>query len=380
MGNKKPPPEPPSSPPQPATPGPGQFVLQTPLRVEGVGGPPLASADAPSALQVFGKDIQLRLAPNKKVYVLGSAPRSEIDLSLRIDGIEDPNSISRVHAIITRDGNWLKVADHKSLNGTFFNDVRVESLHIPVGGKFRVDVVELIALDDRLIDVRPTLHRFLGYADYRAVDQACQVIAGSGPVVIDGPRGSEHEILAKAIHVASVRHDRPFVTLALKDPVPEQTGKVARARRGTVFVDTTTGTLTRQLIDLLLNPDFGLRPIFATSDQNALKRKLDTQEALATIKVPPVASRPQDVPHLFNGLFVEAQSPHVVEELKADRLAAVCAHEWPENLAGVRKSAPRLLAYLANKRNVAAAARAFGITAPSMYEFLERFGAIEPES
>ena len=352
--------------------------LNTPPRAEGVGGPALPPADAVRALRVVGKNIELRLAGDKSIHVLGSAPATEIDLSLRVAGIDEPDRISRVHAIVTRVDNWIRITDHNSTNGTFYQGRREATIHLTAGGRFEVDVVPLIALDDHLLGVRDTLHRFLGFTDIRAVDLASEAIGNGDPLVIVGDRDNDLDELAKAVHKASGRRERPFVTVSLDAPLDEQKPKVARARRGSVFVDVSTGTLTKQLVDYLFSRDYGVRPIFAAADLDTMHRSLGPQSSnLRQIQVPALRARPADIPHLFNAMCIAAGSQRRLEQLTRERLEAVCAFPW--TFAEMRQNLDAVLAYLTHDCNISAAARALGVKPPSLHGRLARIHVIKPQ-
>lgn len=364
-----------SNPPRPAAHAAG--APATPVRTEGVAGPPLPPSKSVTALRVVGRDLVLQLPVDKVSFTLGSAPPSEVDLSLRVDGGEH---VSRLHAVIQRVDNWLKITD-QSTNGIFHQGRREKVIHVASGGRFDIDTVPLLALDDHLAMVRPILHRFLGYTDTLAVDHATETIASPDPLLIAGPRGSEHDRLAKEIHDATGRRSRPFVAVALTSSVAEQKAAIARARRGTVFVDAASGKLTRQLVDYLFNPDYGVRPVFGTTEPDRLRTDLGPALAarLREVYIPAVSTRPKDVPHLFNALFIEAGSTRRLEELPRDRLDAVCTFDWPENLADIRRNASRVLAHLSHKSN-AEAARALGVRPPSLHQALARIRVIAPDS
>lgn len=348
----------------------------TPIRTEGVGGPPLPPSDAVTALRVVGRDFVLRLPREKATYTLGSAPPSEVDLSLRLDGA---SGVSRLHAIIQRVDNWLKISDH-STNGLYYAGRKEKTVHIAAGGRFDVDDVPLLALDDHLDIARATLHRFLGYGDILAVDLATEAIASDNPLMIAGARGSEHELLARAIHEASGRRVRRFELISVRETVAQQKAKIARAGRGTVYVDTTGGTLTKQVVDFLFSPDYAVRPIFGTLEQAALRDGLGGAlwGQLREIPIPAVSSRRHDITHLFNALFVEAKSERRLEDLPRDQLHGVCSFDWPENLADIRRNAERVLAYLSHA-TLADAARSLGVKTPSLHEALARIQLITPK-
>jgi pSer/pThr/pTyr-binding forkhead associated (FHA) protein len=61
----------------------------------------------------------------------------------RADFILDVALVSRVHCRLTAGDDQLEVVDHKSTNGTFVNDKRIEKARLGTGDRLRVGRVEL---------------------------------------------------------------------------------------------------------------------------------------------------------------------------------------------------------------------------------------------
>ena len=69
----------------------------------------------------------------------------------------------------------------------------------------------------------------------------------------------------------------------------------------------------------------------------------------------------------------EAKSP----DIKAENLAALRAHGWPDNLAGLRLLADQILAHAAH-RGLRPAARSLGMSPSTLHSQLTRVGLSFP--
>jgi DNA-binding NtrC family response regulator len=213
-------------------------------------------------------------------------------------------------------------------------------------------------------------------APMRAVFQMIERVAPTrSPVLIEGESGTGKELIARALHVASTRHNGPFVALncgALPEQLLESelfghekgafTGAVSRseglivsADGGTLFLDEIVDMpLSMQTKLLRVLEDWEVRPVGGSTSRMIDVRVLSASKvALAaavaegrfredllyrlnvvTISLPPLRERQDDIP-----LLVEHFLRNLSDEEKALKLAVdpeamelLLRHPWPGNI------------------------------------------------
>ena len=189
--------------------------------------------------------------------LVGSAPGSGIV-------IED-NTVSRVHAELEtrQDGLWVR--DLESRNGTFIDGLQVTGGRVPDKGKVRLGSTELVVDYDpsrrRPVEIWPnaSFGKLVG-ASVRMRElfaTLARVAPMEASVLIHGETGTGKELVARAIHDASPRAQKPFVVVdcaalpenlldaelfghtkgAFTGAVGARTGAIETADGGTVFLD-----------------------------------------------------------------------------------------------------------------------------------------------
>jgi hypothetical protein len=343
--------------------------LGTPILAEpGLALPPSAPV---IALRVVGKNLELRLSPERNSFTLGSAKAPEVDLTI------DSAHVSRLHALVHRKGNRLTIIDHVSTNGIYWRNHREPSFEVVAGASFRVADVALLALDEQLALLRPRLLWALGLGAHEAADAALEEIALDAPILVLGKPGSDQEALARDIHATSPRRSAGFVGAPSHfDSRGDQVAALVQASRGTLFADLgRDGTLPSFFVSHLFGVTYHTRPIIAapTYERAAAVLGADHARRMRVINVPPIADRRADVPRLLDAMLVQAGSSRTVAELGDERVAALLAFDWPRNFDDLRRTAPRLLA-LIEHRKLTPAAQSLGVTKASLHEALDRIG------
>jgi transcriptional regulator with GAF, ATPase, and Fis domain len=189
--------------------------------------------------------------------VLGSAPHCDVIIG-------DP-TVSRVHAEIEprEEGVWIR--DLNSRNGTFVEGVRVESACVLHGFTIRVGSTDVVVnyrnAEHKPIESWPTDHFGPLVGRSQIMRELFANLARLAPleccIMIQGETGTGKEVVARAIHQASMRATGPFIVVdcaALSESLIEaelfghvkgaftgahqtRVGAIEAADGGTVFLD-----------------------------------------------------------------------------------------------------------------------------------------------
>lgn len=190
-----------------------------------------------------------------------------------------------------------------------------------------------------------------------------QVAASESRVLMTGESGTGKEIVARLIHEASARAEKPFVILS-PGAVSENTMQTAllsvleQANGGTLYLDEVadlTQGMQAQLLRFLQDgviedPASGMprpanvRVISATSrnlkrlvDEGRFRAELFYRLNVVPIEVPPLRTRTQDVPTLTNH-FLKALAPdeESTPTISPAAMAILTSYNWPGNVRQLR--------------------------------------------
>ena len=228
-----------------------------------------------------------------------------------------------------------------------------------------------------LAPIRPAYHGIIGESP-QMVDifaRITKVAVGDVNVCIHGESGTGKELIARAIHYASPRRDRPLITLdcttipeglmeshlfghvkgAFTGATEHREGVFALAHTGTLFIDELgelSPTLQAKLLRVIQSREFckvgGTRPIrtdirliTATNKdlrtavtQGTFREDLYYRVAVFMIKVPPLRERIEDIPRLvdhFLQRFASLYGKRVARVAPATR-KRMMALPWPGNI------------------------------------------------
>jgi two-component system, NtrC family, response regulator GlrR len=177
-------------------------------------------------------------------------------------------------------------------------------------------------------------------------------VAGSdAAVLITGEPGTGKELLAKAIHGASARHDEEFVAIdcATLEPATgeaEIASAVARAGAGTLHLrnmDDLPPALEPSLTRLL----DGLQArVIATgdhrpeelADEDRYARKLIDRLGAVHVGLPPLGKRREDIPLLVQQCLddVAAESAQPKRSCSPEAMELLASARWPGNVRQLR--------------------------------------------
>jgi two-component system NtrC family response regulator len=220
----------------------------------------------------------------------------------------------------------------------------------------------------------------------RTLEVAARVAATDVTVLLHGETGTGKELIAKAIHFRSPRHDRAFVTVncgsiprelleselfgytkgSFTGAVSHKKGKAEVADGGTIFLDEIGEMpLELQVRVLRLIQERQIEKIGATSpitldvriiaathrDLRAMVKAGSFREDLyyrlmvIPIEIPPLRERREDIRELLEHFFVRCRTKHAREELTlpSEVLRRLCNYDWPGNVRQLENAIERIV-------------------------------------
>ena len=359
-----------------------------------------------------GMTVEVRLG--QKEVKIGRGHEADLQLP-------DP-SVSRLHAKVFRVGRQYFLADLRSRNGTQADGKRITQLALENGRMFQVGPFRIHfhrpgsgfsageeptvppgkgfartgSFEPEPVPVpkRTGAPTVAGEAPFGLIGGSVHVrkliatirrVASSDvPVLIEGETGSGKELVARGIHDASTRRERPFIVVNCGAISPELveselfghekgafTGATA-LRRG-AFELANSGTI---FLDEIGELPIGLQPkLLRVLEQKELKRVGGNDLLLAdvrilaatnrnlreegdrkafpeahyfrvgaiTVPIPPLRDRREDVApiarHFLSGMGSTASGP--VPGLSPSALDALISHDWPGNVRELRNAIQR---------------------------------------
>jgi transcriptional regulator with GAF, ATPase, and Fis domain len=332
---------------------------------------------------------------------IGARPLADIVLG---DG-----KVSGLHCEISV-GEWLRVRDLGSKNGTFVGGVRILDALLAPGDVFTVGEtrLQLTPAGTRALPLSDgdDFHGIVGQsAAIRALTARLGALAaGDTTVLLQGETGTGKERVAEALHLAGKRAQRPQVVVdcgampatmieselfghergAFTGAVASVAGAFERAHGGTLFLDE-VGELPLELQPKLLRAlesrvvrrlggtksfSVDVRVISATNRDLSLevaggrfREDLYYRLAVVTLTVPPLRERREDIP-LLAARFLRELDVEPARVLTRESLEALMRHAWPGNVRELRNALERAVA-LAEPVAIASASTATA-TAPSV--------------
>ncbi len=361
-------------------------------------------------------------------------------------------SVSRRHAQLELIPGGVRVKDLGSKNGTFYLGAKVDTALVPMGGSVRLgrSTLELQPVKAAApLSERTELGGLIGRSlAMRALFAQLERLAPKGtPVLLQGETGVGKTAVANALHALSPRRKEPFTVVdcgALSKQLVEselfghakgaftgadkaRAGALEAAGQGTLFLDEVAELpldLQPKLLRVLDGSAF--RRVGENLDRTArclvhaathkdleaevkagrFRQDLYYRLAVATVRVPPLRERPEDIPALVEH-FAKARGGVT---LSPATVAAFQCDAWPGNVRELRNAVERALAlgdadapapakgaapgfkeardklledferdYLRtllerNGDNMSEAARVAGISRAQFYRLLERYG------
>jgi two-component system C4-dicarboxylate transport response regulator DctD len=317
---------------------------------------------------------------------------------IRMPGMDGMTLLGRIRQI-DPDVPVILVTGHGDvqLAVTAMRDGAYDFIEKPFVGKHLSDVVlraidrRGLVLENRLLRAaagqRDDLETRLPGRSQSMIDLRYRIRALAGTdadVLVVGATGVGKEVAARALHDISGRADRPFVAIncaalpanlieselfgheagAFPGAIRPRYGKFEHARGGTVLLDE-IGSMPVELQSRLLrviqervivrlgsNEPVPLDLRFIATSKVELEEEVAAGRFRAdlfyrlnvvTLRVPPLAARPEDVPILFLQLVREAAGRYRRDPVDPSPrvLAEVARRDWPGNVRELRNAADR---------------------------------------
>jgi DNA-binding NtrC family response regulator len=308
--------------------------------------------------------------------------------------VPDPH-MSTSHCSFRATPHGVCVTDQESLNGTWVNLVRLRpggSGYLLTNGRVRAGhtwiEVRVTGREQVPISSAFTFGPLIGrsVAMRELYTRLARVAPTDLSVLVTGETGTGKELVAQAIHQASRRRDKPFVTVDCTN-IPSAlaesklfghvkgafTGAIAHKRSpfveadgGTVFLDE-LGDLPLDVQPKLLRAlearqiqavgstryeTIDVRIIAATHrdlhvEMNAKRFREDLYFRIvqAVIPTPPLRERTEDIPDLVAAFIARSADPSAISRIDPPAMERLKRHSWPGNVRELRNVVDVALAH-----------------------------------
>ena len=320
-----------------------------------------------------------RAAVGSEIARIGTADGNDLVLLDR--------TVSRFHCELLVRGNTIILRDCGSTNGTLIDGVRVREAEIPpgtlvrIGGSaFRVDLGEEPAFVE--VSGRTSFGELVGASvEMRRIYAILERLAQTdATVLVQGETGTGKDVLARSLHAASPRADKPFVAVdcgaipehlveselfghvrgAFTGATGDRTGVFEEADGGTLFLDE-IGEMPIALQPKLLRAiesrsirrvgssssrTVNVRIVAATNrslsssiNEGGFREDLYYRLAVVELRLPPLRARRDDIPVLAAHFFRMFAGDHV--KLPAEFVAGLVGRGWPGNVRELKNTLER---------------------------------------
>ncbi len=330
---------------------------------------------------VAGADVGLEI-PIHAAVEIGAEAGCDVTLS-------DP-AVSRRHARIRLEAGRLMLEDLGSRNGTFVGDARIEKAELAVGAVLRIGKT-LLAVQPRfrLQELPASASTSFGdlFGESLAMREVFAVLERVAPsevsVLVEGESGTGKELVARSLHRASRRASGPYVVFdcsavpselaeselfghkkgSFSGASSDRAGAFQKAHGGTLCLDE-IGELPLDLQPKLLRVLEGseVRPVgedtprrvdvriiastnrdlHAEVQRGRFRADLLYRLEVVRIRMPPLRTRPEDIPGLVARLLAGKISSD--EPIDGENLRRLLAYGWPGNVRELRNALARAIA------------------------------------
>jgi len=314
---------------------------------------------------------------------VGASPENDLALT--------DSTVSRYHVELRSDPRGIAIVDLGSLNGALVGEVRVERAVVRAGTSLRLGDTVLRVEDGARVSPASEpeselLPGVIGTSPaMRTLARKCRKLATSeASVLIEGETGTGKELVARAIHQASRRRDRPFVVVDCGSLPPAliaselfghergaftgasalHQGAFERAGGGTIFLDEIGElplSIQPALLGVLQRHSFrrvggtseltvDLRVLAATNrdlraevNAGTFRADLYFRLAVGRVELPPLRARRSDIAPLVTH-FVEEITGTTELPFSLETMASLEAQHWSGNVRELRNVVEAALA------------------------------------
>ncbi len=319
-------------------------------------------------------------------YDLGKKKTIRIGKKKDNDIVIDDATVSRNHSEIEATSDSFLLRDLNSTNGTFINGTKVKEAFLSPGDVITIgNTVMVYQAFDEKVQMEPSKNNFFGemVGKSKKMRQIFGVLERISPtlatVIIEGETGTGKELVARAIHVNSLRKDKPFVVLdcsaiapnlieselfghvkgSFTGAVKDRRGAFEEANAGTIFLDE-IGELTLDLQPKLLRAleqreikrvgstqsiNLDVRVLCATNrnlrkevEEGRFREDLYYRLSVVKIQLPPLRERLEDIPLMVERIISQARfnkkpdGSFFVSKVEDDALKTLSHYQWPGNV------------------------------------------------
>ena len=297
-------------------------------------------------------------------------------------------SVSRHHCVITPSSKIrrFQLRDLDSTNGTFINDVRVESAYLTDGDTIRVGFSNMrFRLLKQTVEHELSMEASFGdligaSPSIRKLFALLPVIASAdSTMLILGETGTGKSMLAEAIHAAGPRSDGPLVVVDCASIAPNlieselfghergaftgahdtKLGVFETSKNGTLLLDeigelplALQGKLLRAIEDRQIRRvggtktiDIKCRVLAATNrdlrtdvNRGAFRSDLFYRLNVVALKLPPLRERREDIPLLIRSFLKQYGGQ---QQVAPDLMNEWSNRSWPGNVRELRNAVER---------------------------------------
>jgi transcriptional regulator with PAS, ATPase and Fis domain len=331
-----------------------------------------------------GPDAGVSRWGEREVLTIGTADGNDLVLA-------DP-TVSRFHLELRRTADGVEVVDQGSTNGTYVGVARVTRALVPPETTLALGRTKLVVRDGAKVELEVYEGDHLGplvgrsAAMRRVMAWVKRAARSDASVLLVGESGTGKELVARAIHEASGRAERAFVTVDCGALAPtlvaselfghekgaftgaerQRLGALELANGGTLFLDeigelpsalqpTLLGALERRSFRRVggqTEVPVDVRVVAATNRDvraavNSGDFRLDLYYRLAVLRLelPALRERSGDIALLIDHFLRERGVDRTASDLfDAGELAQFERHEWPGNVRELRNLVDATLA------------------------------------
>ena len=300
--------------------------------------------------------------------------------------------VSRRHCSIAPTPQGFAITDLGSKNGTIIDGVAVGKVVAPPGVAIRIGktLLQLMPADE-VIDIPPSVSDRFGalYGGSHAMRGVFGLLEraskSTASILFLGESGTGKELMARGVHDASPRANKPFVVFdcgastetliesdlfghvkgAFTGAASDREGAFAAADGGTLFLDE-IGDLPVALQPKLLRMleagevmPLGIRKserhdvrivaattrdVFARVARGGFRGDLYYRLAVVEVQVPPLRQRTGDLARLIAMFLERAGAPQLASQVGGAALERLSRYHWPGNVRELRNVITRAVA------------------------------------